>query len=130
MIEREREVAMGMERGLDFEDLYQNGYEKGRLYSYKEHGVYLVLIEGGMCQFRFRRDNQVTICILLSLRKGAGREMLDLLVGMKRHGATRLLARCPASLASNEWYEKNGFVLDHTKTSKTGRLLNCWIRNL
>jgi hypothetical protein len=84
----------------------------------------LLLIEGGICHWHHRRDGQVTIREIISTRPGAGSAMLTYLNAIE--GATSLLARCPASLESNAWYERRGFVLEATETTKSGRTINVW----
>ena len=41
-------------------------------------------------------------------------------------GATSIFAKCPAELPANAWYARQGFTLEDTETTKTGRLLNLW----
>lgn len=83
----------------------------------------LLLIDGGFCHWHLRRDGQLTICEIIATRKGAGSEMLAYL---KDQPAACIVAKCPADLPSNGWYERQGFALDRTETTKTGRLLNMW----
>jgi hypothetical protein len=80
------------------------------------------MINGGLCQFRFRKDGQITIHVLLSNRKGSGREMLQILKDKK---PTRIVARCPIDYESNGWYEHNGFSLN-TNDGK----VNTWLMEL
>lgn len=83
----------------------------------------LILIDGGLCHWHLRRDKQITIREIISQRKGAGIEMLNIL---KTKGADSLFAKCPADLESNGWYKKMGFILEGTETSKSGRVINHW----
>jgi hypothetical protein len=84
----------------------------------------LLLIDGGFCHWHLRRDGQLTIREIISLRKGAGTEMLEKL--MLVTGAVSILARCPADLAANEWYKKRGFEQIASEQTKTGRRLLVW----
>jgi predicted acetyltransferase len=91
----------------------------------------LLLIDGGMCHYHCRKDGQCTIRVLISTKSGAGSSMLKTVIERaEQKGMSFLLAVCPADLASNKWYKNKGFVLDHTKNSKTGRLLNVWTLSL
>lgn len=83
----------------------------------------LILIDGGYCRWHLRRDGQITIYEIISLRPGAGQLLLSMLpVGHP------IVARCPVDLASNVWYHKRGFDLIGAELTKTGRLLNTWRR--
>ena len=84
----------------------------------------LLMVEGGMCHFHLRRDAQLTIREIISVRPGAGSEMLSVL--RRIPGARTLFAKCPVDLTSNAWYARRGFVLVRVETTKTGRALNCW----
>jgi hypothetical protein len=83
----------------------------------------LLIISGGFCHWHLRRDRQLTIREIISTRSGAGLEMLDFL---KQQPATSIFAICPIDLESNSWYAKNGFVLEDTTATKTGRRVNHW----
>ncbi len=84
----------------------------------------LMLIDGGFCHWHLRRDGQLTIREIISLRPGAGSEMLARLRSVP--GAVSLLARCPVDLAANAWYERRGFTLAGREQSKSGREINVW----
>ena len=84
----------------------------------------LLLIDGGFCHYHMRRDCQLTILEIISTRPGAGSQMLEILKQVP--GAVCLFAKCPANLPSNDWYERKGFSLVGTETTKTGRKLNLW----
>lgn len=84
----------------------------------------LLLVDGGLCHFHLRRDGQLTIREIISTRPGAGSEMLARLREVE--GATSILARCPAHLASNEWYRKRGFVLEAQEHTRRGTPINVW----
>jgi hypothetical protein len=84
----------------------------------------LILIDGGLCHWHLRRDNQVTIREIISQRPGAGSEMLDQLKEVE--GALSIFAKCPTDLAANEWYKRRGFELEGTEITKSGRKLNLW----
>jgi hypothetical protein len=84
----------------------------------------LLLVDGGMCHFHLRRDGQLTIREIISLRPGAGAEMLATL--KRTPGALFIQAKCPADLDSNNWYANRGFVLSHQETARSGRMINVW----
>lgn len=88
----------------------------------------LLLVDGGMCHWHLRRDGQVTIREIISIRKGAGGQMLSTLARVA--GAKSLFAKCPIELESNRWYKRRGFVLEGQESTKTGRKLNLWRLNL
>jgi len=84
----------------------------------------LILINGGFCHWHLRRDGQLTIREIISLRLGAGSEMLQMLL---LQPAKSIFAKCPTDLVeANEWYKKKGFTLEATETTKTGREVNHW----
>lgn len=83
----------------------------------------LILIDGGFCHWHLRRDGQITIREVISLRAGAGSEILEIL---KQQPAESIFAKCPADLDANRWYEKKGFTLERTEVTKTGRKLKHW----
>ncbi len=88
----------------------------------------LLLVDGGLCHWHLRRDGQLTIYELIVLperrRQGIGRRILGQLKGTP--GAASILARCPANLDANAWYERMGFAREGTETTRTGRQLNLW----
>ena len=84
----------------------------------------LLLIDGGFCHWHLRRDGQLTIREIISTRRGAGGEMLDIL--RRTPGAMSLFAKCPADLPANAWYERRGFVCEGEGTTRTGRRLKLW----
>jgi hypothetical protein len=84
----------------------------------------LLLIDGGLCHWHLRRDGQLTIREIISLRPGAGRAMLAQLAAVQ--GATSLFAKCPADLPANEWYARRGFVCQGEETTSSGRRLLLW----
>lgn len=93
------------------------------LYESSQRGE-LLLISGGFCHWHLRRDGQLTIREIISIRKGAGSEMLAILKQIP--GALSLYAKCPADLPANEWYHRRGFVLEGQETTRNGRELNLW----
>ena len=84
----------------------------------------LLLIDGGFCHWHLRRDGQLTIREIISTRRGAGGEMLDIL--RSTADAISLFAKCPADLPANEWYERRGFVCEGEEMTRTGRKLKLW----
>jgi hypothetical protein len=82
----------------------------------------LLLIDGGYCRWHLRKDGSITIYEMLSVRCGAGREML---MQLQAYGKP-IQARCPADLPANEWYRKRGFVLLRTEQTRSGREVNLW----
>jgi hypothetical protein len=93
------------------------------LYESTQRGE-LLLVNGGFCHWHLRRDGQLTIREIISLRPGAGSEMLRKLRTCK--DASSIFAKCPIELESNEFYRKKGFVLEGTETTPRGRKLNLW----
>lgn len=95
-----------------FETLYESA-QKGEL----------LLIDGGFCHWHLRRNGQLTIREIISIRRGAGTEMLEVL---KSKGASSIFAKCPLDLPSNEWYKNKGFILEGQERTRTGKVLNLW----
>lgn len=105
------------ERDIDFELLFQAKKNES-----------LLLIDGGICHYHFRRDGQCTIRVLISTKPGSGSKLFaTVLRRAKEKNMSSIVAACPADLESNNWYRKKGFNLFSTKTSKTGRALNVWL---
>lgn len=84
----------------------------------------LILIDGGFCHWHLRRDQQLTIREIISIRPGAGSEMLAFLIAVP--GATSIFAKCPADLPANDWYANRGFLCEGIQTTRTGRQLKLW----
>lgn len=84
----------------------------------------LMLIDGGFCHWHLRRDGQLTIREIISTRRGAGSEMLARLMAVS--GAIAIVAKCPATLAANEWYARRGFCCIRGEMTKSGKLINVW----
>ena len=38
-----------------------------------------------------------------------------------------IVAKCPTDLLSNAWYQRRGFALSATETTRSGRVLNVWV---
>lgn len=93
------------------------------LYSSAQRGE-LLLVEGGFCHWHLRRDGQLTIREIISTSPGAGSRMLATL--LQTPGARTIVAKCPTSLPSNNWYRRRGFALIRTELTRTGRTLNVW----
>lgn len=92
------------------------------LYESSQRGE-LLLISGGYCRWHLRRDGTITIYEIISQQSGAGQEMLRRLI---EHKPGSIVARCPADLAANDWYQRRGFVLEATERTRSGRSLNVW----
>lgn len=86
----------------------------------------LLLVDGGMCHWHLRRDGQLTIREIITTRKGAGVGAAMLVALKATPGALSLYAKCPADLRANAWYAAQGFTLESTETTRSGRALNCW----
>ena len=84
----------------------------------------LLLIDGGFCHWHLRRDGVLTIREIISTRPGAGSEMLARLRTVS--GAVAIVARCPADLPANGWYQRRGFTLVERTFSRRGREIICW----
>lgn len=96
-----------------FENLYESA-QRGEL----------LLVNGGMCHWHLRRDGQLTIREIISTKPGAGSAMLNQLKCTP--GALCIVAKCPADLESNMWYQKRGFRVASIEVSKNGRGINVW----
>lgn len=92
------------------------------LYESAQRGE-LLLVDGGMCHWHLRRDGQLTIREIISIRPGAGSVML---AELKRQPASSIFAKCPVELDANDWYIRRGFDFEGTETTRTGRTLNLW----
>ncbi len=66
----------------------------------------LILIDGGYCKWHLRKDGQLTISEIISIKSGAGTTILEML---KKKGALKIAAKCPSSYPSNDWYKKRDF---------------------
>lgn len=86
----------------------------------------LLLIQDGFCHWHLRRDGQLTIreIIVTKPGQGIGTRILDTL--RQTPGASCIVAKCPADLPSNGWYQSRGFVLAATERAKTGKDINVW----
>ena len=87
------------------------------------HGE-LLLIDGGYCRWHKRRDATLVIYEILSQRPGAGQEILARLCAVP--GIVAIVAKCPADLPANDWYERRGFVCIQHETTRNGRTLRIW----
>jgi len=97
-----------------FEILYKASKEKK-----------LILIDGGLCHFNKRKDGQLTILEIISIKTGAGSKMLEML--KKVSDINLIIAKCPSDLESNKWWKKRGFTcIREEKTRTTGRKINVW----
>lgn len=96
-----------------FETLYESAV-KGEL----------ILIDGGYCRWHLRRDGQITIYEIISTRRGAGSQMLDMLKEVD--DAISIFARCPSDLDANKWYERKGFIMEGEQELKSGRSIINW----
>lgn len=92
------------------------------LYESSKRGE-LLLVEDGFCHWHLRRDGQLTIREIISLKPGQGTLMLNTL---KSKNPVSIFAKCPIDLKANEWYSHKGFVLEGIEVTKTGTYLNLW----
>lgn len=92
------------------------------LYESAQRGE-LLLIDGGFCHFHMRKDGQLTIREIISIKPGAGTTMLLIL---KQLPCISIFAKCPTNLSSNSWYAKKGFILEGHSFTRTGKQLNHW----
>lgn len=87
---------------------------------------------GAMCRWHLRRDGQLTIKEVMvepsQRRRGAATEIVRALSSVA--GAKKLLARCPGDLPANAFWEAVGFVLMAKERTKSGRVVNVWLRDL
>lgn len=60
----------------------------------------LLLVDGGFCHWHLRRDGQLTIREIISLKPGQGTLMLNIL---KSKNPVSIFAKCPVELVSNKW---------------------------
>lgn len=91
----------------------------------------LLLVDGGMCHWHLRRDGQVTIREIIVQKgrqgRGVGRGMVHHLAALALDtDATSIFAKCPVDLPANAWYERQGFALEGTETTRGGRELKLW----
>jgi hypothetical protein len=101
-----------------FETLYDSA-QKGEL----------LLVEGGMCHFHLRRDEQLTIreIIVTHKNQGIGKKILEYLESLQPES---LFAKCPENLNANKWYAHQGFKSEGEEITKTGRKLLLWRKKL
>lgn len=102
-----------------FESLYESA-QRGEL----------ILVDGGMAHVHLRRDGVLTLREIIVTRPGVGigSEILNRLLTWP--GAHAIVARCPADLPANKWYERRGFFRVGTQVTRTGRQVVTWQRNL
>lgn len=89
----------------------------------------LLLVNGGMCHYHLRRDGQLTIREIIVEKRHQGHGIGGGMIGrlmLDNPGATSIFAKCPANLPANGWYERLGFTLEGTETTRSGRRLNLW----
>lgn len=84
----------------------------------------LMLIDGGLCHWHLRNDGQITIREIISIRQGAGSEMLAKL--KKVADASSIFAKCPAELEANGWYRRRGFQCEGEEETRSGRVVKLW----
>lgn len=89
---------------------------------------HVFIVDGGLCEFRLRRDKQITIYTIISAKPGVGSKLFEMLLRYAdAAGATFIQAKCPSDLESNAWYAKKGFELYETElTKRNKRELNVW----
>ncbi len=88
----------------------------------------LLLVHGGLCHYHLRRDGILTIREILVLPgqrgQGIGSGLLVKLAAVP--GAVALLARCPADLPSNHFWENRGFRKVAEEWTKSNRRIIVW----
>ncbi|ARB06142.1 N-acetyltransferase [Dinoroseobacter phage vB_DshS-R5C] len=89
---------------------------------------HLKIVDGGLLEFKPRRDGQLTIYTIVATKPGVGSQLFKWLLDYCReHRVQFIQAKCPVDLPSNAWYEKKGFELACVeKTKRSGRELNVW----
>ena len=87
----------------------------------------LILLQGGLCHFHKRQDGVVTIREIIVLPANRRYGIGSTLVTKARGDACKVVARCPADLPSNAFWEAMGFVHTETQTTRTGRSINVWV---
>lgn len=80
--------------------------------------------EGGILQFYRKRDGNITLSMIISIKPGSGSRLLNRLLEESR--GKKITLRCPDSLPSNRWWREKGFKLVRAETSKKGTLINVY----
>lgn len=92
----------------------------------------LLLVHGAMCHFHRRQDGQLTIREIIVLpeyqRLGIGTTILNRLVALP--GVTRIVAKCPADLPANRWYERRGFICYDNERTRSGSMVHVWVKTV
>lgn len=88
----------------------------------------LLIVDGGMLRYHLRRDGQVVVREVVVLPVRRRRRIGAMLVRMLRtvRGGRSILAKCPADLPANRFWEALGFILDGEATTRGGRRLCVW----
>lgn len=89
--------------------------------SYKRNE--LILIDGGFCRFREKKDGSIVIYEIFSTKKGSGKKIIDSLLG-KTDSYIQL--KCPIDLPSNGFYKHLNFEHIGTEITPKGNKLNIW----
>jgi GNAT superfamily N-acetyltransferase len=88
----------------------------------------LLLAEGGLCHFHRRKDGAVTIREIIILpnyrRRGLGRHLVDK-VKREAHAGV-VVAKCPADLPANAFWDAVGFRRAGEGRTRTGRGFTTW----
>lgn len=84
----------------------------------------LILVDGGMCRYRVRKDKIITIYEIIVLpgkqRKGIGTRILDQLIALN---PVAIQAKCPDYLrAACRWYKARGFKRVAVEDGKRGEI--------
>jgi GNAT superfamily N-acetyltransferase len=83
----------------------------------------LILVDGGMCRFNFRRDLVLVIYDIIVLPErqgeGIGSRILKYLETLR---PIAIEAKCPENLESNKWYAAKGFTKVHTEQGKKWKI--------
>lgn len=82
----------------------------------------LLLLDGAMCRYTFRKDGQITIHSLLSYKKGQGKFIIHQLA---LRNPKSIFAKCPVEYESNGFYQHLGFTKELEEVRK-GKIINHW----
>lgn len=82
----------------------------------------LILLDGALCRYKFKKNGQITIYSLLSYKKGQGRFIINQLM---LKNPKSIFAKCPEEYESNGFYQHLGFTKELQEVRK-GKIINHW----